>query len=82
MLFFLLGQAGTQKGKKGSKAFVPDQGGTLEPKKQDLTHRTVNKVLWENVFFHLLFQATLDTHPLGLPACRRAPTAILDPSEQ
>ena len=74
MFFFVLGQAVTQKGKKGSRAFVPDLGGTPGAKKQDLTHRTVKKGFWERGCFPIcLFQATLDTNSLGLPACRRAP---------
>ena len=51
MFFFVLGQVRTQNDKKGSRASVPEEGGTLGAEKQDLPHRTIKKnVLWERVF--------------------------------
>ena len=61
MFFFVLGQAVTQKGKKGSRAFVPDLGGTLGAKKQDLTHET-KKVIREKVFSIFLSWAAAKFH--------------------
>ena len=51
VFFFVLGQARKQNDRKGSRASVLEQGGTLGAKKSDLPNTTIKQKLWGTAFF-------------------------------